>query len=131
MMYKIALSLAIVLAPAALAAQASARAESRTNAQAQAKIGRSDTQVQSSAAVEAEVKIARERGLPTEPIRRRAAEGHAKGASETQVAASAARVRANLEAAHEAMVRAGREHPSDQEVERGASIMERGYTQAQ
>ncbi|MEX2153948.1 MAG: hypothetical protein WD825_11465, partial [Gemmatimonadaceae bacterium] len=34
-------------------------------------------------------------------------------------------------AAHEAMVRAGRTRPSDEETERGAYVLERGYTRAQ
>lgn len=129
-MHRIALSLVIALTPAALAAQTSARAQSQANADAQVKTS-SGAQASASTSVDAEIAVARERGLPTRPIRRRAAEGRAKGATEAQVAAAARRMRANLETAHEAMVRAGREQPSDEEVERGAYAMERGYTRAQ
>jgi hypothetical protein len=129
-MHKIALSLAILVMPAALAAQTSARAQTSAKADAQVKTS-SGTEASTSTSVDAEIAVARERGLPTRPIRRRAAEGRAKGATDAQIAASARRMRANIEAAHETMLRAGRERPSDEEVERGAYAMERGYTRAQ
>lgn len=131
-MHKIAVSLVIALTPAALLAQAQggAHAQSQTKASAELK-GGSGMQTSASTSVDAEVAVARERGLPTQPIRRRAAEGRAKGATEAQVAFAARRMRANLEVAHDAMVRAGRTHPSDEETERGAYAIERGYTRAQ
>jgi hypothetical protein len=110
-MYKIAI-IAAVLSPAVAAAQATVSAKSQTSAEARA--GRSNAQASS-----------------TEPIRRRAAEGRAKGATEAEVALAARRVRMNLEAAHSAMVRAGRSRPSDQETEQGGTVIERGYTSAQ
>jgi hypothetical protein len=125
-MYKIAI-IATVLAPALAAAQVTASAKSETATEARA--GRSS--VQASSSVDAEVAIAKRRGLPTRPIERRAAEGRAKGAAEAQVALAARSVRMNLETAHSAMVRAGRARPSDEEVEQGAVAVERGYTSAQ
>lgn len=129
-MFKTVLSLCM-LVPAALAAQVTAGASARSQTNADARLGKSATvSATSSTSVDAEVAAARERGLPERPIRRRAAEGRAKGASEAQVAVSARRVRMNLQSAQEAMVRAGRARPSDEEVERGASAIERGYTRA-
>jgi hypothetical protein len=131
MMFRTAMSL-LVLVPAVLAAQAAAGASASSHTKADVHAGkRESASVESSASVDAEISAARERGLPERPIRRRVAEGRAKGASETQVAASARRMRVNLETAHEAMVNAGRARPSDGEVERGAYVMERGYTRAQ
>ena len=42
-----------------------------------------------------------------------------------------ARMKVNLESTHDAMVAAGRMHPSDEECARGASAMERGVTKLQ
>lgn len=123
----------IALVPATLAAQVagSGNASARASVGADAQIGKSaHVGATSSTSVEAEVAAARKRGLPEHPIRRRAAEGRAKGASEAQIALAAQRVRVNLESAHEAMVKAGRAEPSEQEVERGAAVLERGYTRA-
>jgi hypothetical protein len=128
-MNRIAISLVFVLTPAALVAQQSTRAQSQTRADVEVKS--SNVQASSSVAVDAEVAAARERGLPTRPIERRAAEARAKGRTEAQAALAAGRMRANLESAHDAMVRAGRPSPSNDEVERGAHVMERGYTSAQ
>lgn len=125
-MYRIAMIAAVVV-PALAAAQTTVSASSQTSARARA--GQSNAQASSS--VDAEIAIARRSGVPTHPIRRRAAEGRAKGATEAQVALAARRVRMNLEAAHSAMVRAGRARPSDQETEQGAAVLERGYTRAQ
>lgn len=84
-----------------------------------------------SAKLEAMYAEASEHKVPREPIARRVAEGEAKGASETAILASAGRVKTNLEATNDAMVSAGRTHPTDAECERGASAMERGVTKAQ
>ena len=131
-MLKSALSL-MVLVPAVVAAQASvgASAQTQTQTSASAQVGRSNASVESQTSVEGEIAIARAHRVPDRPIRRRAAEGRAKGASEAQMAASARTLRLELEAAYDAMVRAGRDRPSDGEVERGASAMEHGYTAAQ
>ena len=127
-MLKNLMMLAVALTPAALTAQSvQAKGQARTSANATA----GETSAQSATSVDAEIAIARRKQLPEERIRRRVAEGRAKGASEAQLALAASRVRANLEAAHEAMVRAGRSQPSDDEVDRGAGAIERGYTSAE
>jgi hypothetical protein len=128
-MNRTAFSLVLALTPVALSAQTSASAQSHTKADAEVRTG--SAQVSGFTSVDAEVGVARERGLPTQPIRRRAAEARAKGRTEAEAAMAAGRVRANLEAAHEAMVRAGRKQPRDEETERGAYALERGYTSAQ
>jgi hypothetical protein len=131
-MRKIAMSLALTLAPAALLAQVQARAQSQTSADAAVNAGPQTTaSTSTSASVDAEIAVARKRGLPERPFRRRAAEGRAKGASEAQIALAMRSLRANLETAHEAMVRAGRTRPSDEETECGGYALERGYTSAQ
>jgi hypothetical protein len=130
-MFKTTISL-IALVPVALAAQVSAGASAQSHTKVGAQTGKStNASVESSMSVDAEIAAARARRLPERPIRRRVAEGRAKGASETQLAASAHSMRLHLESAEEAMVSAGRERPSDQEIERGAYAMERGYTHAQ
>lgn len=74
---------------------------------------------------------AQEHQVPTQPMERRVAEGAAKGASEATILASVGRLKANLEASHEAMVAAGRQNPAAEETARGASAMERGVTKVQ
>jgi hypothetical protein len=97
---------------------AKSRRESRLSAGSQAK-------------VDADVRIAHDRRLPEEPIRRRVAEGEAKGASESQIVAASGRALAELETAHDAMVAAGRRDPSNAEVTYGAQLVARGYTHTQ
>jgi len=80
--------------------------------------------------LEATYARAREHHVPQEVIDHRVAEGEAKGASEGDIVKSSARVEGNMEAAQEAMVKAGH-HPSDKEIEGGAYAMERGVTEAQ
>src|SRR5688572_9006133 len=69
-MNRIAMSLILTLAPTALLAQTSARAQAQTKADAEVKAP--NVQASSSVTVDAEVAAARERGLPTRPIERRA-----------------------------------------------------------
>ena len=75
-MNRIAFSLVLALTPTALFAQTSARVQSHTKADADVKT--SSAQASASTSVDAEIAVARERGLPTQPIRRRAAEARAK-----------------------------------------------------
>lgn len=118
---------ALGFVPAVVSAQ-TATASASTNANA--KVGK-DASVQSSTTVEAELTAARKRELPEAPIRRRVAEGRAKGASEAQQAQAARKVLLTMEAAVEAMASGGRAHPTDEEVDRATGAMERGYTRAQ
>ena len=126
-MYRSAMTVMLAMTPAILLAQTSARASANGSTQARVNGGGANA----TTSVDAEIAIAKQKGMPTQPIRRRAAEGRAKGAADAQVALAARRVRLNLEAAHEAMVRAGRARPTDEETERGATAIERGYTRAQ
>lgn len=132
---------ALVIAPAALFAQANVQTNTQANVQANARV---DAGAQGSAAspssrlsadaqsqVEANIKVARERRLPEEPIRKRVAEGQAKGASEAQVVAASKRTLVDLQTSHDAMVRGGHAQPSDDEVARGAQLVASGYTSAQ
>jgi hypothetical protein len=131
------LSLALLFAPALVAAQSTttARVESRTEASVKAKVppppAHAKLSAHAQARLEAMFEAAREKDLPTEPMEHRVAEGQVKGATEAQIIAAAAHSMAQLEAAHTAMVRAGRAHPSDEEVSRGASVIARGATEAQ
>jgi hypothetical protein len=139
-------SFMMVLIPAALCAQVSGQAQASSQAQAgsqaqasgQAQVGASAEfkapsgfSAEGSAKLDAMYAEAREHHVPRQPIAHRVEEGRAKGASEAVIIASAAKVKANLEATQDAMVSAGRAHPSDEECERGASAMERGVTKAQ
>lgn len=121
-------SLVVLLAPAALFAQASVQASAQAKGEFRAP---SSFSAEGQAKLNAMYAEAREHKVPREPMAKRVDEGRAKGASETAVIASAGKVKGNLEASQEAMVAAGRSHPSDEECERGESAMERGVTKAQ
>jgi hypothetical protein len=134
------ISVLALLIPGALCAQAGAQGGGQAGAQAS---------VQASASANAEFRApsgfsaagaakldamyadAKAHNVPRGPIANRVAEGRAKGAGEAAVIASAGRVKANLEASHDAMVAGGRTQPSDAECERGAAAMERGVTKVQ
>lgn len=138
-MKKIALAAAVVLvlAPALLHAQTSASA--RGQGQATVSAGESSAEgrrsvalsAEANARIEADLETARARRLPEQPIRDRVAEGKAKGASEAQVVAASARTLAELQTSAEAMARAGRRDPGQDEVARGAQLIARGFTAAQ
>ena len=87
--------------------------------------------VETRAQLDATLRLAREKDLPEEPIQDRIAEGQAKGATDAQIVLAARKMSARLEAAQSAMIRAGRQEPSPQEVESGATAIERGATSAQ
>jgi hypothetical protein len=144
-------SLVILLAPAALFAQAGGQAGAQAGSATTARTGGTAASANASATAQAtgefrapssfsaegQAKLnamyaeAKEHKVPREPMAKRVDEGRAKGANETAVIASAGKVKANLEASQEAMVAAGRSHPSDEECARGESAMERGVTKAQ
>lgn len=139
----------LALAPAVAAAQASGQAQASAAAGTQVQAGKASANARAegraqvsfdaprgwtaegAAKLSAMYADAREKDVPPEPIARRVAEGSAKGASETTILASAGKVKARLEASHQAMVQAGREHPSPEETERGAGLLERGVTEVQ
>lgn len=134
-MKKIALAAAIVLAPALAHAQSSVQAHSQTHAdasvQGSSRGGHATLSADADAKVDANLKAARARHLPEQPIRDRVAEGKAKGASEAQIVAASGHALADLQASHDAMVKAGRKEPSEGEVAHGGQLMARGFTSAQ
>lgn len=139
-MSRIAFSIAISLVP--MIASAQARTQASVSASADARVqarGRdsSSYRIPSRYSVESRTKIEatlvradRER-LPRRAIEDRIAEGEAKGAAEAQVVMQSGRMLARLEAAHDAMVKAGRAQPSDEETTRGAEVLAHGYTESQ
>jgi hypothetical protein len=142
-MSRIALGLAWTVVPALMVAQApdSTRAGSHTQAQAQAHAGvgaRAEVpplprglSVEARGKIEAMIEMAREKHLPTQPMSDRVAEGKAKGASDDQMVSECRKAMLQLEASQTALIKAGREHPSDEEVARGAQVIARGATSAQ
>jgi len=147
-MRKLSIALVLMLTPAALLAQGrgtgSAKAGAHANAQADAHANahaamNTDAQAtvppgfsaSARGQLQATYARAREHNLPEAAIQHRVAEGQAKGAAQAAIVASAGKVEANMEAAQQAMVKAGHQHPTDAEVESGAYAMERGVTSAQ
>lgn len=142
-------SLIALLVPAALCAQVGGQASAQANASTSARANGASVSGSANASATGEFRApetfsasgaaklnamyadAEAHHVPRQPMANRVAEGRAKGATEVAIIASAGRVKANLEATHDAMVAAGRDHPSDEECERGASAMERGVTKAQ
>jgi hypothetical protein len=129
------IAVSLILAPAVAHAQSSTQAQTQTKVSASAATksasGEQTRSTDAQGSVEATLRAAHARGLPEEPIRRRVAEGRAKGASEAQIAAASHRTLVELQSSSEAMVRGGHAKPSDEETTRGAQLMERGYTSAQ
>lgn len=154
-MKKITLAASLLIAPALVQAQSSVQAQSQANVNASAAASspkgttsaQGGTSMSSSATtarsgahrlsadaqskVDANIRVARERKLPEEPIRQRAAEGEAKGASDAQIVAASSRTLVELQSSFDAMVRGGHASPSDAETSRGASLLARGYTSVQ
>jgi hypothetical protein len=142
-MKKITLAAAVILVAVPLIARAqsgggSVKVESRTRVDASTQHSsqegeprRTTLSADGQAKVEANLRTARGRKLPEQPIRERVAEGSAKGASEAQIVAASGRALAELQASYDAMARAGRSNPSGEETARGAQLVARGYTTAQ
>jgi hypothetical protein len=132
------LTLALLSAPGLLAAQASSstRAEGRAHASAEVKAHPHTTvtaglSAEARATLEAMLAKAETQHLPSEPMTDIVAEGRAKGAAEAQILAAAQKAMARLEASQSVLIRAGREHPSEEEVKRGASLIARGVSEAE
>ena len=138
-MRRIALSLTWFLAPALAAAQApdsapaSTQAKAKMSVEAQSRVSNlpPGLSAETRAKIEAIVEAAHQKHLPSQPIEDRVAEGKAKGATEAQLVSESGKAMAQLEASQTALIRAGREHPSDGEVSRGAQVIARGATAAQ
>ena len=137
-MRQLTLTLALALSPVLAAAQASAGAQAEARTRAGASLQRRDEtripegfSVETRARLEAMVEAARKKNLPTEPMTDMMAEGQVKGASEAQIVAASATTMGQLEASLQALVKGGRERPTDQEVQRGAAAIALGATSAQ
>lgn len=129
---------ALTLAPAVAAAQAETGTQADARAQAALTTRRGDPpripeefSADTRARLTAMLDIARRKNLPAEPMHDRIAEGQAKGAAESEIVAASATTLAQLELSKSALVRAGRERPSDAEVSRGAQLLARGASSAQ
>jgi hypothetical protein len=122
-----ALTLVLTCLPGVVVAQTSASASSTTQANVTVPASYSAS---AKADIEAAFERARAKNLPDRPLRQRMAEGQAKGASEAQVATAVQKMEARLEATQSAMIRAGRKHPSPDEVTAGEQAMARGATEA-
>jgi len=137
------LTIALSFAPSLALAQTagSVRADARAGASAKTPAAtaggtasastRAELSPAARARLEATFREAERQEMPQEPIRARVAEAQVKGGTEAQIVAAGARALDRLGAAHSAMVRAGRARPSDEEITRGAEVMERGTTSAQ
>lgn len=130
--------LALTVAPALAAAQASAgaQAEGRSKSEVTARHDPAPRipdgySAETRARLEVMFETARRKQIPAQSMSDRMAEGEAKGASENQIVAATATTLAQLEMSQSALVRAGRDHPSDEEVVRGAQILARGASGAQ
>ncbi|MBL0938456.1 MAG: hypothetical protein IBJ03_06165 [Gemmatimonadaceae bacterium] len=135
-----------VATPTLVIAQSAGQTGTQSGTQSSAQTG-----VQSSAQVTAEARVeipeqfsaeskaqltklyadARAQGLSEVAISKRVAEGVAKGATESAIVTSAQGFHAQMVTTQEAMIRAGREKPAGDEVERGANAMARGVTAVQ
>lgn len=129
---------ALTLAPAVAAAQAETGAETDARAQAALTTRRGDPSripeefsADTRARLTAMLDVARRKNLPAEPMQDRIAEGQAKGAAESEIVAASASTLAQLELSQSALIRAGRERPSDAEISRGAQLLARGASSAQ
>jgi hypothetical protein len=130
--------LALTVAPALAAAQVTGSTQAETRAQTDVTVERGESprvprgfSAETRARLEAMFETARRKSLPAEPMADRMAEGRAKGASEGQIVAATATTLAQLEMSQSALIRAGRERPSEEAVARGAQIIARGATRAQ
>lgn len=128
----------LTLAPALAAAQAEAGAQADARTQAALTVRPGDSpripeefSADTRARLTAMLEIARKKNLPADPVNDRIAEGRAKGASESEIVAAGAATLARLELSQSALLRAGRERPSDGEISRGAQLLARGASTAQ
>jgi len=129
---------ALTLAPAVAVAQAETGPQADVRAQAALTARRGDSlripeefSADTRARLTAMLDIARRKNLPEEPMHDRIAEGQAKGAAESEIVAASATALTQLELSKSALVRAGRERPSDVEISRGAQLLARGASSVQ
>jgi hypothetical protein len=120
-MRTVTLSLLLTVAPALAAAQSSAAEPGPMQGFS------AEGRLQAAGTLQA----ARDEGLPTQPLIAVMLEGQAKGATEAQILGAEQQAFAQLAAAQDAIVAAGRTDPTDAELSLAASLMAQGATEAQ
>lgn len=119
-----ALAIALVAVPALLAGQ------SPSNAQPDISIPGSYS-AYARERITSAFKSARARHVPDDQLRKRLAEGQARGATDIQVSSAVQRTETWLEASRALLIRIGREQPEPEEITNAEQAMERGATEAQ
>lgn len=129
------LTLIVALPAAALAQQASSSSSTSASASAQAN-AHVNVDVPASYSAQARARIraaferAHSRNVPDDQMRRRIAEGQAKGAADVQIANAVQNTEARLEASQSLLVRSGRSNPKPEEINNAAMAMERGIAES-
>lgn len=104
-------------------------------AQASADTTRSSAEASASSSATVELRAlrqeARDSQVPEQALVNVMAEGQAKGATDAQLVAAGHATLARLVATKQALISAGREHPSDADIQQGATLMAQGATSAQ
>jgi hypothetical protein len=122
------ITVALTAMPALLAAQATGSA----GGDVQAKINVPATySAESKTKIEAAFSAAHAKNLPDQLLRDRLTEAQAKNASEADVVASIEKFETQLEASNDALVQAGRQASSPDEIGAAAAAIEHGVTAAQ
>ncbi|HEX4685036.1 MAG TPA: hypothetical protein VH277_20125 [Gemmatimonadaceae bacterium] len=143
-MKQTALTIVILAAPALLAAQQSsnASASSSTSAHGSAQVSaranaQADVDVPATYSTYARERIASSfraahaKNVPDDQMRKRMAEGQARGATDVEVASAIQRTETRLEASQSLLIRAGRANPQPDEVTSAEQAMERGASESQ
>lgn len=129
-MKKTLIAIALVATPAVAAAQAAGTsANANANASANATVETPALSAEAQARIDGRIAAAAQRGIPEAPLRKRADEGQAKGASESSIVAAIALLDANIQTAQRAFVEAGRK-PSEAELAAGGEAIAAGATAA-
>ena len=122
------ITVALTAIPALLAAQATGSA----GGEVQGKINVPATySAESKTKIEAAFSAAHAKSLPDQLLRDRLTEEQAKNTSETDVVATIQKLETQLEASNDALVQAGRQTPSADEVSAAAAAIDHGVTAAQ
>lgn len=104
-------------------------------AQSSADTTRSSAEANASASATVEFRAlrqeARDSQVPEQALVNVMAEGQAKGATDAQLVSAGHATLARLVATKQALISAGREHPSDADIQQGATLMAQGATSAQ
>ncbi|HET7374110.1 MAG TPA: hypothetical protein VFJ20_12010 [Gemmatimonadaceae bacterium] len=122
------IAVALTAIPALLAAQATGSA----GGEVQGKINVPATySAESKTKIEAAFSAAHAKNLPDQLLRDRLTEEQAKNTSEADIVATIQKLETQLEASNDALVQAGRQTPSADEVSAAAAAIDHGVTAAQ